>query len=113
MKTQALAAIVSLLILTGCTQGSELVGKWKSSTGETMEFLKAGTVTIELGPPEFGVMRFMDAVSGDYEVIDSSHIRFELGGPFGKVPSVAEYTISGSTLTVKFPGEETKSYQRQ
>lgn len=113
---------VFLVFLSGCSHGVSLVGVWRSDpaqwdnpTGHTnkiegfyqIEFLQNGTF-------KFG--QFIKGVSGqevpmplafggNYQAVDSSHIKFEVSKspttPSGGKPVTVTYSISGNTLDLQ------------
>jgi hypothetical protein len=132
-----LLLVLSGVSLSGCSRAESLLGVWRTDpvqwdnpTGHTnriegfykIEFLKDGS---------FNIGRFMKGVTGQelpfpslftlggkYEVVDSSHIKFEVSKsmttPSGGKPTTVSYSISGDTLDLQGFGDitETTKYHR-
>ncbi len=85
--------LLLVLILFGCSSKSNLVGVWQGEMGDSIEFLKDGTVII--------VDQFFSA-SGKYSVLDDNRIRLEMDGIWGIAGSqVFSYQMSGNNLILE------------
>lgn len=99
-------ALLLTLSVAGCGSGA-LVGKWKTANaqnGDTLEFFQDGTV---ISTSVIGLQ-----ISGTYKIVDSSHLRIEMGGLFGLAGAqVYEYSIAGDRLNMSIMGFKSE-YQR-
>ena len=87
----AIIAILALLMFTGCSSKSAIVGTWQDPSGGTMQFFSDGTFTSS------GII----ATSGKYSLPDSSHLKFEYEGLLGIAGAqVYEFEIDGNKLVL-------------
>jgi hypothetical protein len=96
-------AIILLIISTSCSKPDRaIVGKWEQIGQESdlfFEFFKDGTVTCT----GYSYLLGRVTLTGDYKIIDDSHIRVNLeqflGGLLGG-SVVYKFHISGNQLTL-------------
>jgi len=100
--------VLILVGLTGCGKKGEksIIGKWQEVGNEksTMEFFKDGTIIVN-----DGIM----TLTGNYNFIDESRVRIELGGIgelFGAI--VAEISSSKDEIVLTTPDEKVERYRR-
>lgn len=97
-KYRVLVVFISLvLFLTACTPKNPLLGNWESENGDLFKFYKDGTLVVESDYINF---------SGTYEIIDDSSVKITFEGLLSLAgSSVADYKVSGKTLTLTMSGE--------
>ena len=101
----SLFAIISILSLTSCSQDPKqvIIGEWKGTSGDVMEFFKDGTISI--------TSRGMVA-NGNYRFIDKDKIRFDLKGIFSLAgPVIAKVSFAGNKMTF-VTNKEKEIYER-
>ena len=90
-----------LMVCIGCTADPKkaIVGKWKEKGNPSFEFFPDGTVTSLM------------TGAGTFSFPDATHIKLSFS-IFGGSSTVAEYSLSGNTLTLVLPGQQKTVLQR-
>jgi hypothetical protein len=100
LRAASLAICIALLT-TSCSQGPKkmILGKWKSASGEAIEFFPDGTVSASGNFANY---------AGTFSFPDNKHIKLELGGLIAIAgPLVANYSLSSNELRLTEQGTET------
>jgi hypothetical protein len=89
---KTVCAVTLIFFLLSCSQKTNLLGKWTSDLGQSIEFFKDGTVV------EVSLLfdRPFESV-GSYTFLDAT--RFKISD--GIVSEVYEYEVNGKSLTIK------------
>src|ERR1017187_9354768 len=116
MKKVALIVIVLLLISAAFivihtrTKDTSItgapIGSWGGDSGETLVFLKDGTFSLKISPPQKKTVNFVSEVHGTYTMIDSTHIKLHAKTAREAVATstVYQFSDSGGELSLQEPG---------
>ena len=82
------------------------IGSWGGDSGETLVFLKDGTFSLKIPPPQKKIVNFVSEVHGTYTMIDSTHIRLHAKTAREAVATstVYQFSDSGGELSLQEPG---------
>ncbi len=108
--TAALIVALGAFFLWSHFRQSKVSGSWSASSGASVQFSRAGTVTIH--PPSVaagGSPSAAPVTSGNYKILDASHLQITVSG-FD--PVIAEYSVSGDTLKLTTPDDGFMVYTR-
>ena len=86
--------------------GNAPIGSWGGDSGETLIFLKYGTFSLKIPPPQKKTVNFVSEVHGTYTMIDSTHIK--LHGKTAReavaTSTVYQFSDSSGELSLQEPG---------
>jgi hypothetical protein len=86
--------------------GNAPIGSWSGDSGETLVFLKDGTFSLKIPPPQKKTVNFVSESHGTYTMIDSTHIKLHGKTAREAVATSTVYQFSdfGGELSLQEPG---------
>jgi hypothetical protein len=82
--------------------GNAPIGSWGGDSGEMLIFLKDGTFSLKIPPPQKKTVNFVSEVHGTYTMIDSTHIKLHSKTAREAVATSTVYQFSDSGGELSF-----------